>query len=177
MTRPSSENLADEERKLLGTVRYMSPEQAKGTPIDGRSDLYALGVVLYEALTRRRATGKSITDVLRDEIVPPNMVLPEDRQLPPQLEAVLMCLLARDPDDRYATALDARDALLAVHDDLLGGLMPVAAAATSSGSPPPAARWWPRPRARCRGSSRAAWPSWTRPAATRWPRPWSASWR
>jgi serine/threonine-protein kinase len=104
----------DEQRRLLGTLRYMAPEQARNEPADARVDLYALGVVLYEALTRKRATGKTISAVINDPVVPPNTYLDDARKLPAPLEALLLRLLAKSPAERPASALEARAALLAL---------------------------------------------------------------
>ncbi len=109
----------DEQRRLLGTLRYMAPEQCLGDPVDRRTDLYALGVVLYESLTRRRATGKSVSAVLEDEVKPPNLVLPEDQHIPHRLEQLVLRLVAKHPEDRPDNALEVRDELLAIQDDLL----------------------------------------------------------
>jgi serine/threonine-protein kinase len=94
----------EERRQRLGTLRYMAPEQCRGGGVDGRADLYALGVLLYEGLTRRRATGKTITAVLEEIPKPLNHRLPPEAQLEPSLEALVMNLLAKDPNDRPATA-------------------------------------------------------------------------
>ena len=101
----------DESERLLGTLRYMAPEQCRGDPIDTRADLYALGVVLYESLTRRRATGRTITDVVRGVVRAPNTILPPSHAVPDPLEALVLQLLAKYPDERPATALDVRAAL------------------------------------------------------------------
>jgi len=111
----------DEQRRLLGTLRYMAPEQARKEPVDARADLYALGVVLYESLTRKRATGKTISAVLNDPVVPPNTFLDEAHRLPPPLEALLMALLAKAPAERPATALEVRAMLLSLQADLAWG--------------------------------------------------------
>lgn len=121
----------DEQRRLLGTLRYMAPEQARNEPADARVDLYALGVVLYEALTRKRATGKTITAVINDPVVPPNTYLEEARKLPPALETLLMRLLAKSPADRPASALEARAAFLALE----AGLSTPAAVASAEVTP------------------------------------------
>ena len=94
----------EERRQRLGTLRYMAPEQCRGGPLDGRADLYALGVLLYEGLTRRRATGKTITAVLEEIPKPLNHRLPPEAQLHPELEVLVMNLLAKDPDDRPSDA-------------------------------------------------------------------------
>lgn len=98
----------DEQRRLLGTLRYMAPEQARNEPADARADLYALGVVLYEALTRKRATGKTLSAVINDAVVPPNTYLDEAHKLPPPLEALLLRLLDKDPAGRPASALEVK---------------------------------------------------------------------
>ncbi|MCK6525463.1 serine/threonine protein kinase, partial [Myxococcota bacterium] len=89
---------------LKGHVAYMSPEQALGARLDGRSDLFALGVVLWEALAGQRLfkadTGLQTLERVRDADVPP---LPEGAA-PPELEAVVRRALAREPEDRFADA-------------------------------------------------------------------------
>ncbi|BDC47886.1 serine/threonine protein kinase [Bryobacterales bacterium F-183] len=87
---------------------YRSPEQAAGQAVDVRSDLFSLGVVLYEMATGRLPfTGESPADVLRsiheDAPVPPRDLVPE---LPPDLEAVILRALEKDPAMRYQTAAD-----------------------------------------------------------------------
>lgn len=101
----------DEAERLLGTLRYMSPEQCRGDAIDTRADLYALGVVLYESLTRRRATGKTITDVIEGPVRRPNTILPPSHAIPGPLEALVMQLLSKHPDQRPPNALVTRELL------------------------------------------------------------------
>ena len=101
--------MLDEERKedqkqRIGTLRYMAPEQCQGRSIDARADLYALGVILYEGLTRRRATGKSVTDVLKEVPAVPNTLLTNEEQLPHGLEDVVVRLLAKKANDRPQSA-------------------------------------------------------------------------
>jgi len=103
-----------ERRQRLGTLRYMSPEQCRGQVVDRRADLYALGVVMYEGLTRRRVTGKSVSAVVNEVPAIPNLLLPPEQQLPPRLEDLLLRLLAKNPEDRPSSAEDTREALLAI---------------------------------------------------------------
>jgi serine/threonine protein kinase len=93
---------------LLGTLRYMSPEQASGqrTRIDQRTDVYSLGATIYELLARRplhdgadRAT--LLHQILHEEARPLRAL---DRSVPPELETILLKAVAKDPDERYATA-------------------------------------------------------------------------
>jgi len=94
---------------VLGTPYYMAPEQFSGdTAIDGRADVYALGVILYEALTRRRpfeakTAAMLATFVLTAELVPPSEHV---KGVPGELDAIVMKAMSREPDDRYATAAD-----------------------------------------------------------------------
>jgi serine/threonine-protein kinase len=104
----------DDQNRLFGTLRYMAPEQCLGLPVDARADLYALGVVLYEMLTRKRATGKTVTAVLKDAVVPPNDLLDEAGRMPAELEALVLSLLAKKPDERPSDAAGVRDALVRV---------------------------------------------------------------
>ncbi|MBU0553652.1 serine/threonine protein kinase [Myxococcota bacterium] len=95
---------ADRAKPLLGTLRYMAPEQCVGEPVDGRTDLYALGVILYEAATRRRATGRTLEEIICDEVVPIEAALPEGRSLPLSLSALIMDMVAKAPHERPADA-------------------------------------------------------------------------
>jgi eukaryotic-like serine/threonine-protein kinase len=98
---------------VMGTAVYFSPEQAQGLPTDGRSDLYSLGVVLYESVTGYPPFGgDSPVSIaykhVRETPVPPTALRPD---LGPELETIILTLLAKDPDDRYHTADDLRDDL------------------------------------------------------------------
>ena len=105
---------------LKGKCGYMSPEQADGASIDGRADIFALGVVFHELLTGRRLF-KDEDDVrtlarVRECRVPrPSELVPE---LPPGLDLIVLTALAKDPDGRYATAQEMR---LAIEDWLIEG--------------------------------------------------------
>lgn len=97
-----------QEGTLIGTFQYMSPEQLEGQPADARSDLFALGAILYEMLTGRRAfEGKSraslIAAIIGSDIKPISEVRP---MVPPALDRVVRVCLAKDPEERWQTAHD-----------------------------------------------------------------------
>jgi tetratricopeptide (TPR) repeat protein len=99
---------------IVGTASYMAPEQALGQLIDGRTDLYALGVLLYELTTGRLPfTGDDpltiISQHVHAPVVPPR-VLRSD--IPRPLETIILRLLAKDPAQRFASANETRAALL-----------------------------------------------------------------
>lgn len=99
--------------QLLGTPRYMSPEQVEGKAADHRSDLYALGLILYETVTGDVPfTGESTLQVmyqrLKDDPVSPKVLHPE---LPNHLVRIILRCLERDPERRYQTALQILDDL------------------------------------------------------------------
>lgn len=101
---------------ITGTPGYMAPEQALGQPIDGRADLYALGVMLYQwACGRLPFDGDDALAIVSQHIhaplVPPRAFCCE---LPPGLEPLIVRLLAKDPTDRFADAREVREALAAV---------------------------------------------------------------
>ncbi|MAT95967.1 MAG: hypothetical protein CL608_02270 [Anaerolineaceae bacterium] len=98
----------------LGTPTYMSPEQCKGDPLDGRADLYALGVVLYELFTNRLPFEfKTLSDAIavhsRGEMPTPAREIRSD--IPAIIDTVLTRSLAKNPDDRYADGAEMADAL------------------------------------------------------------------
>jgi serine/threonine protein kinase len=97
----------------VGTPEYMSPEQIRGEAVDGRSDLYSLGVVLYEALTgelpfRARLRNNVRRQQLDKAPDPPRFYNPT---IPPALDEVVLKALAKSPDERYATAEELEQAL------------------------------------------------------------------
>ena len=103
---------------VMGTAAYFSPEQAEGKGVDSRSDIYSLGVVLYEmAVGRPPFTGDSPVAVaskhVRDTPALPREVNP---QVPVALEAVIMKAMAKLPDDRYQSAEELRADLLRFAD-------------------------------------------------------------
>ena len=98
---------------IVGTAAYMAPEQALGQPVDGRTDLYALGVLLYELTTGRIPFSGDdpltiVSQHVHAPVVPPRVLRPD---LPRSLEALILRLLAKDPDQRFRTAADTRIAL------------------------------------------------------------------
>ncbi|MBL8743488.1 MAG: serine/threonine protein kinase, partial [Myxococcales bacterium] len=100
---------------LKGKVEYMSPEQCKAQPLDRRSDVFALGTLLYELaaskrLFRRGNEVASLRAVCDEPIPRPSDVVPG---FPPELEAVTLKALERDREDRYRTADEMRRALIA----------------------------------------------------------------
>ena len=102
-----------EHGRLLGTPAYMSPEQAEGGTVDHRSDVFAMGVLLYELATGRRPfAGKSpssvISAILRDE---PESLTELRPELPPELARIVRRCLAKQPDERFQTALDVKNEL------------------------------------------------------------------
>src|SRR5262249_37802426 len=93
---------------LKGKLQYMSPEQAWARPIDRRSDLFSLGVVLHELLTGGRLFSgdtdiQTLGKVRSADVAPPSRLNPE---IPKNLDTVVLRCLARDPEERYANASD-----------------------------------------------------------------------
>jgi serine/threonine protein kinase len=100
---------------VMGTPEYMSPEQARGEKIDFRSDIYALGIVIFEIFTGRvpfRAETPLAT-ILKHLQEPPPLDGPEGARIPPSVREVLRKALAKEPGARYATVEDLGTALRA----------------------------------------------------------------
>src|SRR5262249_25944866 len=91
---------------IVGTAQYLSPEQAKGGEVDPRSDLYSLGVVLYELLTGKTPfDGETPVEIAMKHLSnPPQPPSKLRSDVPPELDLVVMRALAKNPDDRYQNA-------------------------------------------------------------------------
>ncbi|MFN7985395.1 MAG: protein kinase [Vicinamibacterales bacterium] len=97
---------------ILGTVSYMSPEQVRGQVLDARSDLFSLGVLLYEMVSGRRPfSGETAPDTQAAILNADPPELPVDGACPPSLEAVIRRCLEKVPDQRFQTASDLQFAL------------------------------------------------------------------
>ena len=125
----------------VGTIAYMSPEQARGEAVDARSDLFSVGVVLYEMATGRKAFGGSSTAVVFDAILnrDPQPVTELNERVPLAFENILSKLLEKDPDLRYQTAAELRSDLKRLSRDLGSGRRTAAADKSGSNVAQPAA--------------------------------------
>ena len=110
ISHPSADQPLTAQGTILGTFQYMSPEQTEGKDADARSDIFALGCVLYEMATGKRAfTGKSqaslVAAILASDPPPISTVQPMS---PPALEQVIKTCLAKDPEERFQTVHDLK---------------------------------------------------------------------
>jgi serine/threonine-protein kinase len=132
---------------MVGTAKYLAPEQVRGEPVDARTDIYSLGVVLYEMLCGRPPfaadtdASTALARLHRDPLRPRQV----RANVPRALEEVVGKAMAREPDQRYASASDLRAALLAggapasPEPDLTGTLAPIPASPPPPGAPVPPA--------------------------------------
>ncbi len=139
---------------VMGTPAFMSPELCQGLPLDGRSDIYSLGVVLYQVVTGRlpfetRVAAEAAYKHVH--AVPPN---PREYwpEIPASLEDIVLRCLAKQPDERFASSSELVRALRDVHQDLSLIAPPLSIPTNGSSrsyrtlSPPPASRPMPTPR-------------------------------
>jgi len=124
------------EGAVIGTVPYMSPEQLRGQRVDHRSDIFSLGILLYEISTGRRpfsgaTTSDTMSSILRDTPRPLVQVKPD---LPQELGRIVERCLEKDPGDRYQSAEDIRNELREVRRSVESGTARIAA--------PRRPRWW-----------------------------------
>jgi serine/threonine protein kinase len=164
----------------VGTIAYMSPEQLRGEALDARTDLFSLGLVLYEMATGRRAFAgatNAVTSaaILHDAPTPPRQLRPD---LPPRLEQAILTALEKDRELRTQTASELRAELTRITREI-GSSRQTSVPSTASSTAPPASaaasataspasssdaqlvagRLWPSPRSSRRLSSVASTPS------------------
>ena len=111
------------EGRVLGTVAYMSPEQAEAKAVDHRSDIFSLGIILYELTTGHRpfsgdTTLSTLTSILRDQ---PQSVTELNRTLPRHLGRIVRHCLQKDPERRYQTAKELRNTLEELKEEVESG--------------------------------------------------------
>ena len=131
IARATTSDTVTQTAAVLGTAAYLSPEQAQGETVDGRSDIYSHGVVLYEMLTGRQPfVGESPVSIayrhVTEDPVLPSRLNPD---VPGALDAIVMKAMAKSADDRYQTAQELIDDLRRAAEG-----MPVAAAAVLPGA-------------------------------------------
>ncbi|MCH7547975.1 MAG: serine/threonine-protein kinase [Candidatus Krumholzibacteriota bacterium] len=112
-----------QEGMVLGTVAYMSPEQAEGKPVDSRSDVFSLGIILYEMATGERpfkgyTNISTISSILRDD---PVSVTDLNKSLPRHAGRIVKRCMAKAPDRRYQSVLDLRNDLEELQEEIASG--------------------------------------------------------
>ncbi len=149
--------------KILGTIAYMAPEQAEGKPVDARSDIFSLGVMLYEMATGERpfkgdTSVSTLAAIMRDT---PKSVTEVNPAIPKELGRVIRRALSKDPDRRQQTGKDLRNELDDLRKELESGELTASMSQTAAvRAAAPAPRRMPvggggrRPRA---GGGRGRW--------------------
>jgi serine/threonine protein kinase/lipopolysaccharide biosynthesis regulator YciM len=131
-----TETQLTEEGYIVGTVAYMSPEQLKGLPVDPRSDIFSLGVLLYEAAAGTRPfTGNSKIEISSKVLqVEPRRPSELNPSIPPRLEAIILKAMAKDAADRYQSVDEVIHDLKTVRASLSGAteLLPSVSRRTAS---------------------------------------------
>lgn len=122
----------------VGTPGYMSPEQIQGRPVDGRSDIYALGILLFEMLTGQKPfhADTPAMIIVRQMTEPLPAISDVHPELPSVFDELIHLLTAPDRDDRPATTTDVTNLLKAIIDDVSGGPVNETAAAPDPTPPP-----------------------------------------
>ena len=152
---------------VMGSPQYLSPEQIRGEELDGRTDIFSLGVVLYELLSRTRPfNGETITTLVYQILHMEPPPISDLRSVPPRLEALLRRMLAKSREERFATAGEIVTEVATIErelsDETLSApasdlpLQPTRVMARQTGTSPPAPPAPPPPPAALPPPSRAA---------------------
>jgi hypothetical protein len=141
IAKPAGDRQLTRTGTTLGSLYYMSPEQVTGGPLDARSDIYSMGVALYEVLTGTRPfKGDSEFSImaahLEGQVVPPIQVNP---LLGPVLNEIIMTAIAKDPAQRFQSAAAFRNALLQAKESLSAAAAPLSATGAVAAAPQPPA--------------------------------------
>ena len=134
------------EGMVIGTVTYMSPEQAQGKPVDSRSDVFSFGILLYEMATGQRpfpgdTAATVMAKILESDPEPVSAIRPD---LPPELGRIVRRCLKKAPEERYNDTRDLVAALKDLRQDTTSGGVPVAVAGDADSRAPQDARRWLR---------------------------------
>jgi serine/threonine protein kinase/tetratricopeptide (TPR) repeat protein len=113
-----------EQGAVVGTIAYMSPEQARGEAVDTRSDIFSLGIIIYEMTTGRYPFSQgspleTLTSILRDATPPPHI---RPKAMNPVLRPILHKALAKEPENRYQDIKDLIDDIRKLQREFLGGV-------------------------------------------------------
>ena len=149
-----------EEGRIVGTVSYMSPEQAEGKPLDHRTDIFSFGVILYEMATGRRPFQgdtpiSTISSILKDTPPPLQQVNPS---IPPQLSRVVKRCLAKEPERRFQSTDDLRNDLHELKEESDSGELSVDRLAAPSAAQPSVASGSSPAVAATSSATGARWP-------------------
>ncbi|MGH9752173.1 MAG: protein kinase domain-containing protein [Blastocatellia bacterium] len=138
LQKPEAVSLQTDPRMLMGTLVYLSPEQARGEKVDRRTDIFSLGVVVYEMVAGARPfrgdDPSAILTAIQDQ--PPVPITSLDAEMPAELERIAQRALAKNRETRYQTAAELRDDLQRLEQNLTSAS--AGAAATQNRAP---ARW------------------------------------
>ena len=144
---PSADDQATEaltqEGRILGTIPYMSPEQVQGRELDARSDIFSLGIILYEMVTGDRpfagdTSADLISAILRDT---PDSASEVKMDLPHHLGRIIRHCMEKNPKRRYQSALDVRNELEGLRQEIASGMVHTESAVLAAAKPGGRPKW------------------------------------